>query len=331
MPANLTPQYQKAEQAYRQASTPDEELACLQRMLTEIPKHKGTDKLQADLKQKISRLRAELEQSRKTPTGKASARIPLQGAGRAVIIGGPNSGKSKLLSVLTRATPEVADYPFTTREPQPGMMPWQDVAVQLIDTPPITSDIFEPVVQNLIRGADLVLLMLNLGSDEGGDELQAVLNRIADTKTRLGTITELDETDIGVTYTQTFLILNKTDLAEAADRLSFFEEFLKLPFRRFSVSCDTGDGLDLLRDAIYQAMDVVRVYTKVPTKKEPDMDKPFTLSQGATLFELAEMVHKDVAKNLKFAKIWGTSVHPGTVVKADYELQDRDIVEIHSA
>jgi uncharacterized protein len=61
------------------------------------------------------------------------------------------------------------------------------------------------------------------------------------------------------------------------------------------------------------------------------MDKPFTLPHGATLFELAEMVHKDVAKNLKFAKIWGTGVHPGTVVKADYELHDRDIVEIHSA
>jgi hypothetical protein len=272
-----------------------------------------------------------LEQSRKNPSGKASAKIPLQGAGRAVIIGGPNSGKSKLLSVLTRATPEVADYPFTTREPQPGMMPWQDVAVQLIDTPPITTDVFEPVVQNLIRGADLVLLMLNLGSDDGGDELQAVLDRIGQTKTRLGTTTELDESDIGVTYTQTFLVLNKMDLPEAVDRLSFFEEFLKVPYRRFSISCETGQGLEELRDAIYGAMDVVRVYTKVPTKKDPDMDKPFTLSRGATLYELAELVHKDVAKNLKFAKIWGSNVHPGTMVKADYELQEKDIVEIHSS
>jgi uncharacterized protein len=163
MPANLTQQYLKAEAEYRRATTPEEELECLQVMLRELPKHKGTDKLNAELKQKISKVKKELQQ----PQAKAKRgglRIPRQGAGRAVMIGGPNAGKSQLMRSLTRATPEVAPYPFTTIEPTPGMMPWEDVMVQLIDTPPITADYFDPVTQGLIRGADLVLLMVDLGT-----------------------------------------------------------------------------------------------------------------------------------------------------------------------
>ena len=154
MPANLTQQYLKAEQQYRQATSPEEELEYLQLMLRELPKHKGTDKLQADLKQRISKAKQEADASR---SGKKSHgfRIPRQGAGRVVIIGGPNAGKSSLLAALTRATPEVAAYPFTTREPNIGMMPWEDVFVQLIDTPPMTVDAMETYMQGLIRGGGL--------------------------------------------------------------------------------------------------------------------------------------------------------------------------------
>ncbi|MFN9541194.1 MAG: GTPase, partial [Planctomycetota bacterium] len=191
MPANLTPQYHKAEQAYRQASTPEEELACLQEMLKEIPKHKGTDKLQADLKQKIARLRDEVAAGKKSG-GKSAHRIPRQGAGRAILLGAPNTGKSQLLAALTRATPEIAPYPYTTREPQIGMMPWEDVFVQLIDTPPISRDVFDPTVTGLIRGADLVVLLVDLGSDDGAGELNELLAHFADGKTRFGRETMLD-------------------------------------------------------------------------------------------------------------------------------------------
>ena len=186
MPANLTQQYRKAEQAYREAGTPEEELSCLQTMLVELPKHKGTDKMQADLKQKISAIKKELSGPNKKSSGRSSNRIPKQGAGRAVIIGAPNAGKSQLMASLTRATPEIADYPFTTQKPMPGMMPWNDAYVQLIDTPAITNDLYDPTVQSLIRGANLVLLMLDLGTDDGGQQLQEVLDRVQGTKTRLG-------------------------------------------------------------------------------------------------------------------------------------------------
>ncbi|MFN9878160.1 MAG: GTPase [Planctomycetota bacterium] len=330
MPANLTPQYHKAEQAYRQASTPEEELACLQEMLKEIPKHKGTDKLQADLKQKIARLRDEVAAGKKSG-GKSAHRIPRQGAGRAILLGAPNTGKSQLLAALTRATPEIAPYPYTTREPHIGMMPWEDVFVQLIDTPPISRDVFDPTVTGLIRGADLVVLLVDLGSDDGAGELNELLAHFADGKTRFGRETMLDEEDVGVTYTQTVLAANKTDLPEAADRLEFFREFLPTGFDLFPISALTGAGLPALRDRVYRACDVIRVYTKLPTKKEPDMEKPFTVKQGGTLMELAELIHRDVAKNLKSARVWGTAIHPGTTVKSDYVLHDRDIVEIHSA
>src|SRR4026208_326659 len=156
MPANLTPQYKKAEEQYRRAQTPDDEVRCLELMLREIPKHKGTDKLQADLKAKISKAKHEAEHAKKaSKKGHHGPHIQHQGAGRATIIGGPNAGKSSLLAKLTRATPEIAPYPFPPREPQPGMMPWEDVQVQLIDTPPITADMLDPSVLGLLRGSDL--------------------------------------------------------------------------------------------------------------------------------------------------------------------------------
>jgi hypothetical protein len=327
MPANLTQQYLKAEQAYRRASTPQEELDCLQTMLKELPKHKGTDKLQADLKQKISKLKDEIAKPKKA--GGRSFKLVRQGAGRTVIIGSPNSGKSQLLAALTSAKPEIAAYPFTTREPQPGMMPWNDVMVQLVDTPPITAHVYDPDVQSLIRGADLAILMLNLGDDEGGSQWLDVWNQINATKTRLGRETKCDEQDVGVTWTRAFLVDNKIDLPEAADRRQFFAEYVKCDLERFEISALAGTGLESLRDAIYDAMEVIRVYTKLPNKKEPDRESPFTLYRGGTVHDLAELIHRDLAKGLKSARVWGTAVHDATTVKGDHVLCDGDIVELH--
>lgn len=329
MAANLTPQYLKAEEEYRRATTTEEEIKCLEVMLREIPKHKSSEKLQSDLKQKISRAKKELEAEKKTGKKGHSVRIPRQGAGTAVLLGGPNAGKSQLLASLTRATPVVAEYPFSTHAPLPGMMPHEDVMVQLIDTPPITPDFLEPYTQGLIRSADVVVLLLDLGSDDGPEQCQQVVERLAATKTRLARASSLDDEDVGLSYTQTLLAANKIDLPDATVRLELFHELCPADFPEYMVSAKAGTGLGELGVAIYRALDVIRVYTKLPQAKEPDRERPFTLRRGSTLADVAALVHKDFAEQLKFARVWGSQVHDGTVVKGDHVLHDKDVVELH--
>ena len=329
MPANLTQQYLKAEEEYRRATTLEEEVKCLQVMMQEIPKHKGTDHLQAQLKTKIAKAKKEIVSEKSGGKKSGGLRIPRQGAGTAVLLGGPNSGKSQIVASLTHATPDVAPYPFTTTVPAPGMMPWEGVMVQLIDTPPITPDYMETHLQGLTRGADLALLVVDLGDDAGIEQCQDELDRLAATKTRLAATSYLDENDVGLSYTQTFLVANKIDDPEAADRLEMLHELCPLDFREFRISATQGTGMEELRKAIYEAMDVVRVYTKLPTAKEPDLERPFTIRRGRTLLEMAGQVHRDYADGLKFARVWGTAVHDGTTVKGDYVLHDKDIVELH--
>ena len=330
MPANLTAQYLKAEEEYRRAASLEEELSCLQVMLKEIPKHKGTDHLQAELKAKIAKLKREIttEQSSGKKGGRG-LRIPRQGAGTAILLGGPNAGKSRLICSLTRATPEVAPYPFTTQTPAPAMMPWEDVTVQLIDTPPITKDFVDPHLYGLVRAADVALLMVDLGSDDGIEQCQEVLDRLNGTKTRLAAASYLDENDVGLSYTRTLLVPNKIDLPEAPQRLKLLHELCPLDFVEFVISAEQGTGLESLRNAVYSGLDMVRVYSKLPTAKEADRQRPFTVRRGSALVDLAGQVHKDFIKGLKFARVWGEAVHDGTVVKGDYVLHDRDVVELH--
>ncbi len=329
MPANLTPQYLKAEQAYRQAATPEDELRCLQDMLRELPKHKGTDRLQADLKQKISQAKKDCESAKSSKKKGPGFRLPHQGAARIVLLGGPNAGKSQFVRATTRAEPAVAEYPFTTREPAPAMMPFEDIAFQLIDTPPVTADVFDADTQGLIRGADLVLLMVDMASDEGWEQCQQVLDRLRQTKTRLGRHSYLDENDIGLSYTTAFLVLNKFDVAEAELRWELFQEFDLPDLEIFRISSITGQGIGELQAATFQQLGIVRVYTKSPKQKEPDYAQPFTVRQGETLGDVAALVHRDFADKLKFARVWGSRVHDATSVKADYVVHDKDVVELH--
>lgn len=329
MAVNLTPQYHEAEAAYKKARTAEEKLDCLKKMWVELPKHKASEKLQAELKTKISDLRDEVEHEKKGgKKGGVSHKVPRQGAGQVILLGGPNVGKSRLLTRLTRATPEVAPYPFTTREPHIGMMEWEDVRVQLIDTPPITADFLEGYLSSMVRTADAAVLLLDLGDDDGPFAAEAVIDRLAQTKTHLvGKVPEVIE-DPTTDYCKTMLVANKCEQPGADDRLEIIKEMFGSRYPIHSLDAESGKGLEELRNAIYRFLNVIRVYTKKPGKPA-DMASPFSCPIGSSVLDLAELVHRDFAEKLKSARIWGTGVFDGQTVTRDHVLHDKDIVELH--
>jgi ribosome-interacting GTPase 1 len=329
MAANLTPQYLEAEAEFKKAQTTAERLECLKRMYSLLPKHKASEKLQADLKTRMSELRKEIEREHKSPKKSGvSHKILKQGAGQYVLLGAPNTGKSRLLGRLTRAAPEVAPYPFTTHEPHAGMMDFEDTRVQLIDLPPITGDFMESYISSMVQAADAALLLVDLGDDDGPFAGEAVLDRLAQTKTVLSGQVPREVPDPTFRHVRTMIVANKIDLPGAADRFDVAREMFAPRFPVHALSAESGAGLEELRAAIYGFLEVIRVYTKQPGK-QPDLNSPFTCPAGSTLVEMASLVHKDFAEGLKSARIWGTGVFDGQSVKRDHILHDKDIVELH--
>ena len=177
MPANLTPDYLTAEQAYKQAQTHQDRIAALEQMMATVPKHKGTEKLQADIKRRLSQERKESQKKGGAHAAPAWL-IKREGAGQVVLIGPPNSGKSRLLSALTHARPEVADYPFTTRMPVPGMMFFENVPIQLVDLPPISPEFTEQWLPQVIRTANFGVLIIDPNDPGVLDEIECVLGKL---------------------------------------------------------------------------------------------------------------------------------------------------------
>jgi len=329
MPANLTPQYSKAEEAYRKAQTAQERVECLEQMLTLIPKHKGTEKLQADLKTRLKETREEVQIEKSAPKTAKSYRIPRQGAGTVIVIGAPNSGKSRVLQELTNAQPEVAPYPFTTREPLPGMMTWEDVSVQLIDTPPITEHHIEPYLTGFVRSADAVLLCFDGSSDDAPEQTATVIEQFRSRKTQLDVASRFDEEDLSIVHVRTLLVVTRSDDPDAATRLEFLRELTPVPFQIVAAELDREASVAALRRAVYDALDVIRAYTKKPGKPA-DYADPYTIPRGGTVEDLALKVHQDLAASLKYAKIWAPDGAGGNTVGRDHVLADRDLVELHA-
>jgi len=325
MPANLTPDYRAAEQKWKEATTPQDKLAALEEMLATIPKHKGTEKMQADIKRRIAKTRNEVQQRRKGAVRqKPFYQMDKEGAGQVVLVGAPNSGKSSLLRTLSRAQPEVADYPFTTRTPLPGMVPFENVQIQLVDLPPLTVDLSEGWLYGIIRGADAVLLVVDLGDEDVLSQTQTVLDLLATAKIPLrapGTVPTSGKPAIFVGL--------KVDVGGPPERLATFEEFFGSRLPVLPVSTVTGENLEALRRRLFDLLEIIRVYSKPPGRKA-DLTAPFVLKRGATVLDAAEAIHKDFVERLKYARLWGRDEFSGQMVSRDHVLEDSDVIELHA-
>ena len=336
MPANLTPQYLKAEQTYKDAKTAEEKIAALEVMLAVMPKHKGTDHLQADLRRRLSRLREEASK----PKAKKSFdpfRVEKGGAGQVLLLGPPNSGKSAIVARVSNAPTQPTDFPFATQGPIPGMMPFEDVQIQLVDLPPITADYTPRGLMGLVKSCDGLLLVADLGSESVLEDLEAILGILEEShvdarEPLLGApppASQGDEVERLLTVRQPALLLgNKLDLPGAADKLEILRDLYKGRFDVVPLSAATGGGFESFAARVFRMLDCIRVYTKEPGKPA-DKTVPFVLKRGETVLGLAGKIHRSFPDHLRQARLWGSARFEGQAVQKDYVLQDQDIVELH--
>lgn len=330
MPANLTPDYLAAEQRFRAAVALEDKLDALEEMLATIPKHKGTEKMQADIKRRLAKLRAQLEVRPGSARRRAQHRVERQGAGQVALVGPPNAGKSQLLAALSNAAPEVAPYPFTTRLPLAGMVAFENLQIQVVDLPPVAPGMTPPWLWGLVRGADAVLLVFDLADDD-------LLSRVEETLALLsqGRVTLVPDSEAPASEAHPvregrpgLVVANKADLEGAPDHLDLLQEMC-YPLPVEMVSARTGTNLERLKQLTWQMLHRIRVYPKAPGKKI-EYDAPLILPENATVLEGAAALHKEIARTLKYARVWSSRTFPGQMVPRDFPLQDGDVVEFHT-
>lgn len=332
MPVNQSPMYMKAEERYRAASTPVEKLAALEEMFRLVPKHKGSEKLQSQIKQRIKATKEEMEQAR--GRGGAAHRdlfvVPKQGAGQVALMGAANVGKSSIVDALTEAKVEIADYPFSTHAAVPGMGYFEDVPIQLVDMPPIVAGHAQPGMMGAYRSADVILIVVDLSAIDLLDQYEMPLAVLAERKLQpVSTpLLEFDEDEAAALPKRTLVVANKCDTAGAAGNLEGLKELCGGGLKMLPVSAKSREGLDAMMATLFDLLNVVRVYAKKPGKPV-DREQPFILTKGGTVADVAYLIHRELAEKLKTVRVWGTNVHDGQQVHHTHVLADKDVVELH--
>ncbi len=326
MPTNLPPEAQEAEDRYRSARTPEEKIATLEEFLSLIPKHKGTDKLRASLRKKLSKLKSSA-QTRKSVSRQVSAfHIDKEGAGQLAVVGPANTGKSALVAALTNATPEVADYPFSTWTPTPGMMPMENIQFQLIDTPPLDAEFVEPELFNLVHRADLILLVVDLQAFPI-EQIETALAILEEKRIAPQHLQSQYPSERHLDFKPFLVLVNKTDDERLDEDFEVLCELIEKDWPLLPISAKMGRYVDRLKQTVFERLKIIRVYSK-PPGQDANLNQPFILERGSTVEEFAAQVHQDFFKNLKSARVWGSAVYDGQMVGRDHVLQDGDVVEL---
>lgn len=305
MPANLPPEYYKKEKELRLEKDPNRKIEIINEMLAVMPKHKGTDKLQALLRAKIAKLKKEAKKAKKSGTRRYEYSIPKEGAGQVVLVGFPNSGKSSILKTLTNAEPKIGSYPFTTVKPEIGMIKFEDIQIQLVDLLPITEDT-PGWIFGIIRNADLMILVIDLSLDNPLENLLELLE-ILDLR---GLRPDGEHPGL--------VIGNKCDL-----RSEGLKDFKALPVFRF----ETINPDFSLKKRIFSLLSVIRVYTKKPRQRFKKTE-PMIMKRGTTVIDAAKHLKREFVRDLKFARIWRGEMK-GMRVERTFTLEDKDIIELH--
>lgn len=335
MPANLSPEFKAAEAAFKRAREPRERLDCLREMLRTIPKHKGTERLQAEIKTRIKNLSQELTAPKKGTRRGPTHVVRPEGAAQIALIGPPNSGKSTIHAELTGSHAECGPYPYTTSAPLPGMLPYRDIHFQLVDLPPLSREHPLPWISNALQPADGCMLVFDLREPDCVEQLTETRELLAERRVTLLERPEEDPDEEGLvdpfaTRLPTLLIASKSDRSpDPEGELRVFQELTSTRFPALAVSCTTGAGLERVGPWWFTGLGVVRVYTKVPGKRA-DMSRPFTVRRGATVKDLAALVHRDLVDQLKHARLWGSGQFGGQQVGRDHALSDGDVLELHT-
>lgn len=328
MPANLPHQYYEAEKKLRAAKTPQEKIQIVEAMLAVIPHHKGTDKIIGQLRKRLSKLKEETESASKGGRRGDIYNVRKEGAAQVAMAGFPNVGKSSLLKILTNADSRVAEYPYTTRLPIPGMLEVDNVQIQLIDLPPVTDESVETWLYNIFRNADLLMLVVDL-IDAPSLQVEAIVEDLQGKRICVAGTSAQDAAGLGDVIKKAVIVGNKADLPGAAQGLKELQSQYGGGLSIFSVSVQEGSGLEGLGAELFNRLDMVRVYTRIPGKKA-NREKPYVLAKGSNVKDLARAVHKDIAEQLKYARIWGENKYSGQKVSAEYILEDEDIIELHN-
>ena len=330
MPANLPPQYYELDREFKKESDPREKLRMAKELLAMMPKHKGTDKLQAEMKAKISTLNKDIQGGGKKHGARRvddHTHIEKEGAAQIILIGAPNSGKSSIVDTLTHAKPLIGDYPYTTREPLAGMTLFETVQYELIDTPPISEEYFESYLPNLVRQADLVCIVADICVPGFGEGLKMVFNRLEEKRIILTAEIPEEVEDQRFAYKKTFIAAHKC-LDEGAEK--GIEEIKNLypDFKVVPTSILDDDSMKKYMAAIFELLGIIRIYTK-RVGHDPDFADPIILPIDGTVEDAARTLHKDFARDLQFAKLWGDGKFEGQRVKNSFVLSDKDIIEFH--
>jgi len=326
MATNLPPEYYEADKRYRAAKTPGEKISCIEELLRIVPKHKGTDKLRAGLRKRLSKLKTTAQAKKGTGKRESAFRIEKEGAGQVVLVGPANVGKSALVSALTNATPEIANFPHTTWKPTPGMMPMENIQIQLVDTPPLNRNFMEPELLDLIRRSDYILVVVDLHTDPV-HQLEDSIAILQEHRIMPDHLKKLYSEQRGLIFIPFLVLTNKFDDENFDENFEIFSELLENEWPSIPVSATTGRNLEQFKMMLFEQLEIIRVYSKAPGK-EPDFKEPFILKKGDTVEDFAGKVHQDFASKLKTARLWGTAVYDGQLVQRDHVLSDSDIVEL---